>query len=63
MILRIQVGANPEQIMQQTGIVEVNLGGFDLAFLEVCMPGQEHTHHEHVLQDIAIMPRSGLADP
>jgi len=45
--LQVQIGANAEQLMQQSRIVEVNLGGLDLALLEVGMPGLENAHHEH----------------
>jgi len=61
--LQVQIGANAEQLMQQSRIVEVNLGGLDLALLEVGMPGLENAHHEHPFQDIQVMSHRRFANP
>ena len=50
-------GLQCEEGVQEPAVPEVNLGGLDLTFPDVCEPGRKRPHHESADQNVEIPPR------
>jgi hypothetical protein len=54
---------NPEELMQQPGVPEVDLGCLDLPLLEVLVPWRELTNHEEAGEEIEVSSDRRLTHP
>jgi len=60
MVLKIVVGANPEQGVKDSRVSEVDLRGFYLALRDVFEPGLQLTHHERAGEYVQVASYCGI---
>src|SRR6266545_1955790 len=62
MARQVGEGLQVEECVQEPAVDDVDLGGFDLAFLKILMPGRELADDESAGEDIAIAGHGGVRD-
>ena len=63
--MSLQVGERiqAEQGVKQSGVTEIDLGGLDLPFLDVLVPGLKDTDHIGPVQDIEVPAAGHTREP